>query len=245
MQGFATVKRNRVADQVLVQLVNLIIAGDYPAGEKLPPERTLAQRMAVNRTSLREALRRLEAMGLISVRQGDGITVRDHSLNATLEFVKFLVSAGIGLDREFILSLEETRRLLAIQMIRLAADRMNEQSVERLSAVVEQFPDEPGPELLSGDWDYRLFLEIARATGNTVFVCFVNSIKDIFGLLRWLYCRLDREQLLEVREHNARLVKALAAGKKKKAVKMVDLRMRQDAETLASMLEFMPPKTVE
>jgi len=177
VSGIAPVKRNRVADQVLAQLVNLIVSGQYLPGQKLPPERTLSDTMGVNRTSLREALRRLEAMGLITVRQGDGITVQDQSLNATLEFVKFLVSAGLSLDRKFILSLEETRRLFAIQMIRLAADRMDQESRERLNAVIADFPKEMSQDLLSGEWDYRLFLEIARATKNTVFVCYLNSIR--------------------------------------------------------------------
>jgi len=51
--------------------------------------------------------------------------------------------------------------------------------------------------------------------------------------------------LLSLGEHNAKLVKALSAGKKKKAVKMVDLRMQQDTETLAALLEHMPPQPIE
>ena len=129
---FEPVKRARVADSVLVQLVNLILCGEFPAGRLLPPERDLAQRLGVNRTSLREALRRMEAMGLISVRQGHGVTVRDHSVSATLEFVKFLVCSGLGLDKGFIKSLEETRRIFALQIIELAAERIDAQGVARL-----------------------------------------------------------------------------------------------------------------
>jgi DNA-binding FadR family transcriptional regulator len=64
------VNRSRVSDQILVQLTNLILDGTYPPGSKLPPERQLAMQFEVNRASLREALRRLESMGMIYVRQG-------------------------------------------------------------------------------------------------------------------------------------------------------------------------------
>lgn len=234
------VKKTRVADDVVEQLVRSILSGQYAVGEKLPPERELAARLSITRTSVREALRQLEGMGLLHVRPGDGIYVQDHQTGATLEFVRLLLSSGVGMDPALVLGIEEVRRIFAVKMMELAADRIDEEGLERLQDIVDRFPRENTPELLSGEWDFRFFHEIARATQNRLFVYMLNTIKDVFGQLRWLYSRLD-EALDNVADLNRRIVDALRAGDGKKAVSLVEKRMRQDSELLAGLLEEIDP----
>src|SRR6266576_1741703 len=66
------VEKQRVAEEIAEQLRSLILNGQYPPGSKLPPERELSKRLRVNRASLREALKKLEHLGLVRIRQGDG-----------------------------------------------------------------------------------------------------------------------------------------------------------------------------
>ena len=235
--GITPVKKSRISNQVVVQLTRMILSGEFEAGAKLPTERDLAPMLSVTRTTLREALRRMETMGLICVRQGDGIYVQDHTINLTIEFVKFLVESGLGLDREFILSLEETRRIFATKIIELAAERVNQDSLDRLDKLVAECPEAGSPELLSGDWDFRFYREIAIASGNRVLLYMFNSFKDFFGITRWLYSQLDEKQEESLAELNARLVRALRNGDKKKAVKLVEQRMKQDEAALKIMLD--------
>ena len=63
-------------ESIAAQLRNDILDGTYKAGERLPAERDLASRLGVNRGSVREALKKLEQMGLVVIRRGDGATVR-------------------------------------------------------------------------------------------------------------------------------------------------------------------------
>ena len=229
------IKKTRVSDEVVVQLTNLILSGEYGVGEKLPPERELAAELSITRTSLREALRQIERMGLVSVRQGDGIYVQDHTLSTGLEFVQFLVSEGIELDREFILSLDEARRIFATAMVELAAQRIDEESLGRLQEVVEGFPREVTAEFLSGEWDFRFFHEIARATKNMAFVYMLNSIRPFFTILRRIYTPLD-ESPAEVADLNAQVVEALKAKDATRAVSLVEERMKRDEKKLAELL---------
>lgn len=235
--GISPVRKSRIADQVVVQLTRLILSGEYEAGTKLPPERDMAPMFSVTRTTLREALRRLESMGLVRVLHGDGIYVQDHAVNSTMEFVKFLAESGLGLDREFVLSLEEARRIFAAKMVEIAAERASGESLGRLERLVKDCPAKNSPELLSGEWDYRFYREIAMATGNKVFLYLLNSFKDFFGLTRWLYCRLDEEQAESLAELNARLVAALRIGDKAKAARLVEERMKRDEAALKAMLD--------
>ena len=75
--AFRAPARRRLHEDVAEQLRDAILDGRFAAGRKLPPERELAQEFGVNRTSVREALKVLEGLGLVTVRQGDGATDRD------------------------------------------------------------------------------------------------------------------------------------------------------------------------
>src|SRR6476661_3829017 len=88
---FRPVGKPRVAEEIVRQLRGLILRGEYAMGDKLPPERRLAEELGVNRASLREAIKSLEQMGLVKTRQGDGTRVLDFMRTAgdVLEFRRF------------------------------------------------------------------------------------------------------------------------------------------------------------
>ncbi len=75
------VKQAKLSDVILRQLEALILEGSLQAGEKLPPERELAKQFDVSRPSLREAIQKLEAKGLVNRRQGGGTFVSDKILS--------------------------------------------------------------------------------------------------------------------------------------------------------------------
>ncbi len=227
-------KRSRLSDDVLVQLVDRILSGEFEAGERLPPERELAQQLGVNRTSLREALRQMESMGLVRIRQGDGIYVKDRELDPTLAFVHFLSSTGTGLDPRFVLSLDEIRRIFALEMVELAAERIDDAGLARLEEVLAHYPRDDTPNLLSGEWDFRFFREIARATGNPIFVYLMNTVREIFAQLRGLYLELDQQEQQSVADLNGELLAALRAHDPKRAVAVLEARMDRDRDAFAS-----------
>ncbi len=79
------------ADACFAHLRSAILSGQTPPGQRLPPERTLARQLGVNRTTLRSALTRLDAAGLIDARQGSGTLVRDFRRTAGLELLPELL----------------------------------------------------------------------------------------------------------------------------------------------------------
>ncbi|MFN7952527.1 MAG: FadR/GntR family transcriptional regulator [bacterium] len=227
-------KRSRVSDDVLAQLVDRILAGDFASGQRLPPERELAQQLGVNRTSVREALRQLESMGLVRIRQGDGIYVKDRELDPTLAFLHFISSTGTGLDARFVMSLDEIRRIFALAMVELAAERVDDEGLARLEAVLERYPRDDTQQLLLGEWDFRFFREIARATGNPIFVYLMNTVREIFGQLRGIYLELDEREQQSVAELNGELLAALKDHDPRRAVAVLQARMDRDRAVFAS-----------
>src|SRR5881392_183818 len=117
------VEKQRVAEEIAEQLRSLILNGQYPPGSKLPPERELSKRLGVNRASLREALKKLEHLGLVRIRQGDGTRVQDFMQTGGIELVQHLLPLATGSHPELIRDMLEFRRLFGREVARLAAHR--------------------------------------------------------------------------------------------------------------------------
>src|SRR5678816_858392 len=115
------VEKQRVAEEIAEQLRALILGGQYPPGSKLPPERELSKRLRVNRASLREALKKLEHLGLVRIRQGDGTRVQNFMETGGIELVQHLLPLAGG-KPELIRDLLEFRRIFGRELARLAAD---------------------------------------------------------------------------------------------------------------------------
>ena len=73
--------RTSLPDQVFHRLVSDVLAGRYAPGERLPTQRALAAELGVNMASVREGVKRLEQLGLVEVRHGDAMRVRDWRLH--------------------------------------------------------------------------------------------------------------------------------------------------------------------
>src|SRR5215813_3503689 len=119
---FRAPARRRLHEDVAEQLRDAILDGRFVAGTKLPPERELAAEFRVNRTSVREAIKVLEGLGLVSVRQGDGATVRP-LIDASLELLAPMVFHGGRVDTALLRELAEVVVPLLFEMARLAIER--------------------------------------------------------------------------------------------------------------------------
>src|SRR5690348_1425807 len=125
---FRPVGKPRVAEEIVSQLRGLILRGEYAVGDKLPPERKLAEELGVNRASLREAIKSLEHMGLVKTRQGDGTRVLDFMQTAGLELISHLIppaDSGGTPNMAVLADVLDFRRWFGRESARLAAERGN------------------------------------------------------------------------------------------------------------------------
>ena len=126
-----SVQRGGLVEQVLDQMRELIASGEWPVGERIPPEPALASSMCVGRSTVREAIRALTHTGILTVRQGDGTRVR-----ATSEVSGVVRRQLPAADRRHII---EVRRALDGEAARLAAERRTERDLGRLEqALIER-----------------------------------------------------------------------------------------------------------
>src|SRR5437763_15699682 len=80
--SIAPIKSTRIYQEIVRQVKAMIAEGRLKSGDQLPPERDLAEKFVVSRTSVREALRALESLGLIEIRPGEGALVPGDSFHA-------------------------------------------------------------------------------------------------------------------------------------------------------------------
>src|SRR3954463_16723282 len=118
--------RGLVSDQVFGTLLEALLSGRYAPGEKLPTQRALAADLGVTMSSLREALKRLEQMGLVEARQGDAMRVRDWREHGGLDVIAHLLFRSGGVDAGVLADVLEARALMLRELAGLAAERRTE-----------------------------------------------------------------------------------------------------------------------
>lgn len=139
--GFRPPARRRIHEDVAQQLRDAILDGRYPAGHKLPPERELAEEFRINRTSLREAIKVLEGLGLVSVRQGDGATVLP-LVDASLDVLGPMIFHGGQIDVHLLEEMSEVITVLLYEMARVAIERVQPQQLDELRRLRNLLADE-------------------------------------------------------------------------------------------------------
>src|SRR5918997_6625571 len=140
------IRRSLVSDQVFRVLAEDVLSDRYAPGEKLPTQRTLAARLGVNMASVREAVKRLEQLGLVDVRHGDAMRVRDWRAHGGLDVVTHILFRAGGVDRDTLVALLEARRLMLSESARLAAERRSDDQAARLEEIAARIAEAPGAE---------------------------------------------------------------------------------------------------
>jgi DNA-binding FadR family transcriptional regulator len=164
-----------IPDLVFAELREAILTGRYVAGERLPPQRTLAAELGVNMASVREALKRLEQLRLVEVRHGDATRVLDWRLSGGLEALAQLKK----MDADTVRALFEARRLLLVEAARLAAERRTEDhanTLEELAAAFTKASDKQAALLI----DWAFMTAVIEASGNLVFQLIMNSVRELY-----------------------------------------------------------------
>lgn len=167
MSAFQPVSRTRVADQVAGAIREAILNGDFPPGERLPAERELATQFDVNRSSVREALHRLEAWGLVDIRHGGGVTVADFLAASGLHVLPWLLAPNGEPDPELMRDLLGVRVAMLEYTASEAAAKADDGDVSELERALAQLEAASGARSIQ-EADFVFFEALVTASGNRV-----------------------------------------------------------------------------
>src|SRR5207237_7051528 len=184
----------RLHEDVAEQLRDAILDGRFPAGTKLPPERELAAEFGVNRTSVREAIKVLEGLGLIAVRQGDGATVRP-LVDASLDVLGPMIFHGGRIDMALVAEMAEVMRPLLLEMGRLAIARCRPADLVALRRFRDLAADARPHREERFAAMHELFVLLADMTRNRVWQMLARRLRALFrqASLRAVRGRMRRD----------------------------------------------------
>ena len=169
---FEPVRKTKLYQRVAEQIQGFIRDGLLKPGDKLPPERELAATFHVSRSSLRDAIRVLEVIGLVEPRQGDGTVVRDLSVDSLVK----PLSAMLSQKRELVIELLDFRRMIEPSLAARAATRASDKDVVHLEDILTRQKEKVDRGELAIEEDSEFHYAIAQAARNSV----VLKVLDVF-----------------------------------------------------------------
>lgn len=164
-----------VVGDIVEQMKDLILEGTFRPGERLPSEKDLAVRFGVSRPALREALRTLNGLGLVTqTREGAVVSTRDE------RFFAEPLSWLLLLNRVTVRELFEARKVLEVQIVGLAAHRATERDLQRIADEQERLRRSRTPEEFT-ESNFAFHLAIAKACHNRVLYHMLQAIRHLLS----------------------------------------------------------------
>ncbi|MCX8072729.1 MAG: GntR family transcriptional regulator [Candidatus Binatia bacterium] len=177
---FRPAQRRRLHEEVANQLRDAILEGHYRAGDKLPPERELAARFRVNRTSVREAIKMLESSGLVVARQGDGVIVQP-LVEASLDLIAPMIFRGGHIDVGLLREMQEVVSVLLYEMARVAVERVAPEHLKTLRHWRDRLADSTLQREERFAAAREIMVLVADVTGNRVWQMVARRLRMLLA----------------------------------------------------------------
>lgn len=174
---FTPVRQSRASGEIVSQIERAIFAQELAPGDRLQSERELAEQFGVSRITVRDALRVLEARGLIRVKVGamGGAFVADANTDRVAESISTL----IRLRRMSLSELAEARKVVEAATAELAAQRADAAAVSRLQQNVDRSRPVIREPITHADAAMDFHVELARAAGNDILEATVEAYREL------------------------------------------------------------------
>jgi GntR family transcriptional repressor for pyruvate dehydrogenase complex len=213
-------------------LISHVVNGTWKAGDRIPPERDLCQQLGIARTSLREALKAMELVGMVDSRVGDGTFVCPRS-----EFLsRPLLWAFTGTDNAEFEEIMEARIIIEENLAGLAAQRATAEEIAAISEAVQLLQDAIARDEPILDADMSFHLSISRASHNSVLA---NSVQLLRNMMRqWLYYKvLMPEAAPRVLKRHLAISRAIAQRKPVVARREMRLHLEEAMELVVRVIK--------
>jgi DNA-binding FadR family transcriptional regulator len=185
---------------------DFIVSNHLGAGDPLPSEGDLARDLGVSRGSVREAVKALEALGVVEIRHGDGIYVRAFNLDAVLD----LLTYGLDFDASVILELTEIRKWLEAATIGDVVGKVDKTEIGELERILKDWE----AEIPDGDWgryDRAYHQALSMALGNRMLTLFLDIFWVAFDNAIDPAIKASPDPYVTLEEHR-RVLEGIKAG---------------------------------
>jgi GntR family transcriptional repressor for pyruvate dehydrogenase complex len=203
-------RRETLAEQLAERLTALIMAEGLRSGDALPSEAKLAAQFGVSRPIMREALRTLQAQGIIAVTNGKCATVRPLTSDPLSSFFTW----AMRFEENALVDLLEVRKGLELQSIMLATERHTPEEIAGMHTTIAAMAAHLHDADAYTELDYELHMQIATAAHNAMLRHLLGSIRELFKetIREGLRRQSADEGRRRIQAGHERIVAAIAAG---------------------------------
>jgi GntR family transcriptional repressor for pyruvate dehydrogenase complex len=213
-------KTTKVYEQVIEQIKSKIKSGEIKKGDRLPSEREMSELIGVSRTSVREAIRALEVVGLVESKQGAGNYIKTNFDNSLFE----PLSVMFMLQESSVKEMYDLRETLELECAKLSAKNIEDNELALLTAIVDRMYL-AGSEEESLELDIKFHYLIAKTSRNVLLINMLDVISQIMdefiqkSRMQILHEGNTKESLLEIHENLLRALKCRDESKVCNAMK--------------------------
>jgi len=226
------VARKTLVTQVVDAILDDIVAGTIAIGDGLPSEAEIAETHDVSRLTVREAIRTLQAQGVLRVKTGKGSYVNPVSEWTSFEAVLRVSAAGSS-DGDVAVQLLELRRIFEIGATALAAERRTDADLIRMSALLEEMriahSGNDVPQFVEADIAFHDV--ILKASHNIFLAAMFEPLTRVLRERREQTSRIRDIQIHAISEHES-ILRALESGDPSQAQRAMQSHMTQTLEDL-------------
>ncbi len=232
------IKAESLKDVFVSRFEDLILSGKIRIGQKLPSERELADQLGVSRPVVHEGIVELASKGLVTMKPRVGTVVNDYRREGSIEVLSSLINYhDSSLEPGLFSSLLEMRILLEVEFARKAAQNRTDDNIKELRRFLDR---ENTVDISDTDevtaLDFEFHLQIAIATGNTVYPLIINSFKNVYTSLSGQFFQ-DPLLVEEVFSFHVMLTDAIEEKDEENAVNIMKEMLDHGERHLRSLIE--------
>ncbi len=231
MSTYNPINDDSIIESIAQQLTAKIFSGELKAGDRLPTERDLAEKLGVSRSSVHQAVMKLEGQGLLSVVPRRRTVVNDFRKRPTTQSLEALMNyTSIDLDKSLFSDMMDTRLWLESECARCACTNIYETTLLEMRQAVDAMK-EPGADL--PDLMYGFHYRLTQASGNSLYAMIFRGFEPVIRSLIERHYSLQLGDLQESVELRYRLLDAIERKDPSEASDLVCKIIKQGINVLS------------
>jgi len=224
------VKKVNIADAVYESMIGMIASGNWPEGTKIPSENELKERFQVSRNTVRQAIQKMNALGIIEAKQGEGTFVRKIDTGFYLN----MLIPTVFLGDSSCITILEFEKGIQVESVKLAGNRASQEEIDGLHYYIEQMRTETDPDQFF-EYDIEYHKYMSKITHNEMFYKSMSIIKSMLKEnLREVVSKYGTRESVE---HHTEIYQKLRAGNTQEAADMMDKHMQVVLDRLINIAD--------
>ena len=207
MAAFGKISAPSLKEICVQEILTKILSGELKPGDRLPPERELAEAMGISRSSVNHGIMELETMGFLTITPRRGTIVNDYRRHPTPQSLAAVMRySSVQMEEALFSDLMDTRLLIEVESARLACTNIYDTTVEKMRKLVEELAREPEDptEIL-----YRFHYLLTAASGNSVYSMIYRGFETVLCTLIRQHYSMRSEDIKESAQLHSALLEAI------------------------------------